>query len=218
MASCVTFPSVEIISIVRKTDQLLPFFNIIKGFLFCSLAALKLATEGKITAVGANEQYIGLGTKDGKIMVYEPYIHGRSLSQIVFSTQISSKYVSECAWNPMNSSKVAFSSFDRGISIFDVSQEKPIEGVLFLDSPPGTTHIKWSGQTEHMLVSCSYDGSVCVWNTDTKTCLVTHRLSNSSYSAMFMPTDENFVMCTGRRDTLVFFDIRSESPTKRNLF
>lgn len=174
--------------------------------------------EKKITAVSANEQYIGLGTKDGQVLVYKPYIVGRAFTQLVFTGQISTKYISECAWNPMNPSKVAFASFDRGINIFNMDQEEPNDGMVFLDSPPGTTHVKWSGQTEHLLVSCSYDGSVCVWNTDTKICLVTHMLSNSSYSAMFMPNDENYVICSGRRETLVVFDIRTKTASQRNIF
>lgn len=172
--------------------------------------------DKRITAVNSNEQYIGLGTKDGHIMVYKPYIVGQALTKIILTTQICTKYISECAWNPVNPSKVAFSSFERGIRIFDLELENPTEVEILLNSPPGTTHIKWSAQTEHLLVSCSYGGSVCVWDTNSKSCLVTYQLSNSAYSAMFMPTDENYVMCTGRRDTLVIFDIRSEASAKSN--
>lgn len=172
--------------------------------------------EEPITSVSANEQYVSLGTKNGYVVVCKPYIVQRTLSQIVFAELAGTKYISECAWNPINPAKVAAASFDGTITIFTVDKTKEADGIVKLKAPAGVTHIKWSGQNEHMLVSTDLDGLVCVWNTQTMTRVAEQHFSSSIYAVMFLPTDENYVMCVGRKETVVLFDIRATEPLKSN--
>lgn len=74
--------------------------------------------------------------------------------------------------------------------------------------------VKWSNQSEHKLVSTGGDHTVRVWNTLTKECIAWSEYDNRMFCAIFMPSDENFILCSGQWETLHCFDIRTHSVDK----
>jgi WD40 repeat protein len=57
-------------------------------------------------------------------------------------------------------------------------------------------------------VSCCNAGLVKVWDVEKPeiTCLSTHDIQSPAYSAIFLPTDGNFVVCGGHSTTIQIFD------------
>lgn len=78
----------------------------------------------------------------------------------------------------------------------------------------GTTFIRWSNESTNKLVSSGYDGTVRVWNTETRECIAMYQYDFTAYCAMFMPNDENYVMVCGVNETLHIFDCRKHTEIK----
>lgn len=182
--------------------------------------AIPLKTEEKITSTAAGSKYIVLGTQDGHVILYKPYIKGAILNKYVWSTKICTKYISEIAWSPVNSNKLAATSSTEGFKVFNCVADDDIQLVGSFMEMPGVTYVKWSNECEHRLVVTGFDGSVRVFDTETMTCTALYHSVSPMYSALFMPSDENFVMCTGKRETVRIFDRRNRmdnaSPKRRH--
>lgn len=70
----------------------------------------------------------------------------------------------------------------------------------------GLTCVKWSNESENKLVSTSFDNTVRVWNTEKLECISIYRFSDRLFSAIFYPTNDNFILCSGKSETLKMFD------------
>lgn len=74
----------------------------------------------------------------------------------------------------------------------------------------GVTWVKWSNESETRLVSTGFDNSVRVWDTETKECIALSEYTDQMFCAIFLPSDENFVACSGKSETMHIFDIREK--------
>lgn len=54
----------------------------------------------------------------------------------------------------------------------------------------GVSFVSWSKQSDHKLVSASFDNTVRVWNTQTMECIAWSEYENRMNCAIFMPTGE----------------------------
>lgn len=80
-----------------------------------------------------------------------------------------------------------------------------------LQTTNGTTYVKWSNESGNKLVSSGYDGTIRVWNTDTRECIAMNIYPTQMMCTMFMPNDENFVMACGYNETVHIFDCRKHT-------
>lgn len=113
----------------------------------------------------------------------------------------------------MRPTKLAVSCSEAGIFVFDFVSDTEITNVGELVGQKGVPYVKWSNESEHKLVSAGFDGTVRVWDVATLTCTSMYQYDCMMYSAMFMPSDENFIMCSGRYETLHIFDSRLHMHT-----
>lgn len=160
--------------------------------------------------MSANKKYVAVGTNDGELRILT-----LGLKEI-FNVKISKKYVSDISWNVVNPEKLAVCSADEKIHIIEnISNESDAPqfkdtGVL-AGHEQGLTWVKWSNESEYLLVSTSYDRTVRVWDTKAEECIALKRYKSKMYCAIFMPSNENFVLCSGQSETLHIFDIRTHS-------
>lgn len=117
----------------------------------------------------------------------------------------------------MRPTKLAVSCSESGIFVFDFVSDKEVTNVGELVGQKGVPYIKWSNESEHKLVSAGFDGTVRVWDVATLTCTSLYQYDCIMYAVMFMPSDENFIMCSGRYETLHIFDSRLHMHTLKPL-
>lgn len=151
------------------------------------------------SAVSANDEYVAVGLANGSVKVFDRQW------LVVWTKHLSKKYISSLAWSPVQPQKLAVASMDDKCHIVDIGSDAIDE---LVGHQSGVASVKWSQQSATKLVTASFDGSVRVWDTATKECTAWHRYDNRMFCAIFMPTDENYVICSGHSETLHIFDVR----------
>lgn len=108
--------------------------------------------------------------------------------QEIFSEKIAKKYLSELSWSALDKRKLAVSSNDNGISILSGSHRGFMRTGELIGHEAGVTFVSWSGQSEHKLVSASFDHTVRVWDTEKMQCIAWFEYENKMHCAAFLPT------------------------------
>jgi len=83
-------------------------------------------------------------------------------------------------WNKYNEFGFASGSTDRSVRVFDL--RKPMSPMLVLQGHQyGIRRLKCSPHSEHIIASCSYDMSVCIWNTQREDSLMMRAEHHSEF-------------------------------------
>lgn len=151
------------------------------------------------SSVSANGQYIAVGLANGTLKIFNGQMHE------IWSKQLSKKYISSLAWSPVRPMHLAVASMEDKIHLVEVGSDEVVD---LIGHQSGVACVKWSNQSATKLVSAGFDGSVRVWNTEQKECIAWNRYENRMFCAIFMPTDENYVMSSGQSETVHIFDVR----------
>lgn len=156
-----------------------------------------------VSSVSVNESHIAVGLADGEVKIL-----GGDLKELA-SKKISRKYVSEIAWNPINKNKLAIACTDDKIVLLELKADNTLEVTGELNGhTQSVAFVKWSDKNSNRLVSASFDGSVRVWDVEEGKCIAWNQYDNHMFCAIFMPTDENFILCSGKSETMHVFDVR----------
>lgn len=97
------------------------------------------------------------------------------------------------AWSSLDERKLAVSSSDDKIYILNASTSTDASTIGFekfgelVGHQSGVTWVHWSNQSEHKLVSASFDSTVRVWNTESLECIAWFESENRMYCAIFSP-------------------------------
>lgn len=161
--------------------------------------AVEVIEEGDIYSVGCSADYVALGTNFGCVMVYRPFLRQRILTTRLWCRQLSKRYISELAFSPLKPNRLAVAASDRGIHVFDCNTVQGSEPLLVCEliGHEGVTMVRWSGEHMQRLVSTGFDGTVRVWDVLTAECRALVQFGGVMCSALFMPTDENYVLAVG---------------------
>lgn len=93
-------------------------------------------------------------------------------------------------WSTVNRSKLAVSTSDNSIYILHHDGQNFAKIGELTGHQSGVTFVSWSGQSEHKLVSTSFDHTVRVWDTQTMDCIAWSEYANKMQCAAFLPTGE----------------------------
>lgn len=168
--------------------------------------------QSNVSSVCASIDLVAVGLANGTLKIFSLDM------KELWSETLSRKYLGEISWSSVNPSMLAVACDDGKIHLIEALKaddrfEFKRVGEL-VGHEQSVTCVKWSNQTEHLLVSASNDTSVRVWNTKEMKTIAWHAYESRMFSAIFMPTDENFVMCSGFAETLHIFDIRENLVEK----
>lgn len=97
------------------------------------------------------------------------------------------------SWSTVNPKKLAVASSDSNIFILQDDGEGFKKVGELKGHLSAVTAVNWSTQTEHKLVSSSFDHTVRVWNTETRECIAWSDYENKMHCAVFLPTG-NFIL------------------------
>lgn len=101
---------------------------------------------------------------------------------------LSKKYLSEISWSPTNPKKLAVSTNENSIFILEVDEQGFKKTGELVGHHSGVVSVEWSGQSEHKLVSASFDNTVRVWDTQKMECIAWSEYENKMFCAIFLPT------------------------------
>ncbi|CRK87478.1 CLUMA_CG001279, isoform A [Clunio marinus] len=65
--------------------------------------------------------------------------------------------------------------------------------------------VRFNKSGEH-LVSCCISGYIKVWNVESMSVVSSYSIDSQAYSAIFLPSNENFVVCGGQDSTIITFE------------
>lgn len=110
---------------------------------------------------------------------------------------------------------MAVASIDGSIHLFECVTDE--DGVMKVEERgilsghvQGVTWVKWSNESDTRLVSTGFDNSVRVWNTEIAECIALSEYTDKMFCAIFWPSDENLIACSGKSETLHIFDVREK--------
>lgn len=172
-----------------------------------------------VSAISLKNNYLFVGTQNGRLRLYarKPSSE-RSHFQYEFKKEleISSRYITEISWSPIATNKFAVISNANSIHIIEFMDETGLMEIvrkLEIKSPKAANScVKWSNRNENLLLTCGFDGAIRVWN-------LSNESPNESFiklyhcpmkCGLFLPTDEEVILCAGISTSLEFVDMRTE--------
>nr|CAD7455170.1 unnamed protein product [Timema tahoe] len=93
-------------------------------------------------------------------------------------------------------SRLCCASFDGTVSICNVTASPPVVDVVFRGHTKGVTACDWSVSND-LMVSCSLDGTICLWDVASRRCLRVVRdqvVGAELLSCVFQPANNNMVI------------------------
>lgn len=159
------------------------------------------------STVSSNGIWLSIGRQTGEFLICEL---NEKFTKIC-EERVFDKYVCCLAWNPLNKNKLAVASAEKDIYIFDCSNIKVglnLIGVL-RGHLSGVTSLKWNHNLENLLCSSSVDGSVRVWDCSKLETISVRKFDCCIITAMFSPTDDNFIISGGQENGVQIYDYRN---------
>lgn len=165
-------------------------------------------------SIGACAQYLAFGSGDGYVMVYTPQLNDDKLVTELWRRKLSARYISECTFSPVQMTRLAVATSTEGIHVFECCGNGEPLLVNELIGHEGVTMARWSAEHPDRLVSSGFDGTVRVWDVVSGQCTAMMQFGSVMCSALFAPTDENYVLAVGMSEMVRVFDVRKHANVK----
>lgn len=183
-----------------------------------STDAIALLDINGVSTISQRDQYLLVGTQKGRLQLYER----RGSDHLYFEYQLKaelelcSRYISEISWSPIATNIMAVISNGNGIHIIEFNPktgELSTKRKLEVKSTKAAhVCVKWSNRNENLLLTCGLDGAIRVWDLSQES--DSERFTKLYHCPMtcglFLPTDEDVVLCAGKSTSLEFIDMRKE--------
>ncbi|XP_058126017.1 protein rigor mortis isoform X1 [Anopheles coustani] len=158
----------------------------------------------EVSYVSAKNNLCFVGTQNGTVYINDL---DNNMQQI-YKRKITKRYVSALEYK-LN--WLAVGSNDHNISLINFTDGGIVDNdgkniTLLEGHDDGICKLRWSRGESMLLVSCSFDTTIRVWNAPAGTCLSVFRPGYFIYGAMFSPLDENIILYVGKGCSLSFFD------------
>uniref|UniRef100_A0A182JMI9 Uncharacterized protein n=1 Tax=Anopheles atroparvus TaxID=41427 RepID=A0A182JMI9_ANOAO len=158
---------------------------------------------GEVSNVYATNNLCFVGSQNGTVYISDLEDNLRQLYQ----RKIAKRYISALDFKQnwlavgSNDSNISLINFTDGIVENDGKNITVLEG-----HKDGICKLRWNRGEEMLLVSCSFDSTIRVWNALSATCLNVFHAGYFVYGVIFSPLDENIILYIGKGCSLSFFD------------
>ncbi|XP_013115871.2 protein rigor mortis [Stomoxys calcitrans] len=172
-----------------------------------------------VSALSVRNNFLFAGTQNGRLRLYERKCSDQSFQldyDLKKELELSSRYITDIVWSPIATNKLAVISNANNIHILKFEDETgSLEIVRKIDiksGKAGNSCAKWSNRNENLLLTCGFDGAIRVWD-------LSSEANNESFvklyhcpmkCGLFLPTDEDVLLCAGTSTSLEFIDMRVE--------
>ncbi|XP_067631109.1 protein rigor mortis [Eurosta solidaginis] len=169
-----------------------------------------------VSTVSVRGHILYVGTQRGHIQVYHrnpklPYSY-----ILMQDAPLAPRYITEIAWSPIATDHVAVVANANNIHILKVNGADglltPVQRIEIKNPKAANACIKWSNHNANEFLTCGFDGGIRVWD-------LTYSTNEEKFlkqfpcpmtCGLFLPTDENIVMCAGKSTSVELFDMRLE--------
>lgn len=158
-------------------------------------------------SVAANRDLLAVGNGNGDIV----FADISKNFYVLYSRNISKKYIGMMTWHE-NKLAVATESGVTFIKHVDSSISELIdENLLKLGGHHGRVFSVRFNKAGNFLVSCCFGGLVKVWDIESLTSISNFSMKTLAYSAIFLPSNEDIIMCGGQESTVLTYNWRQHS-------
>uniref|UniRef100_W8BGC4 Protein rigor mortis n=1 Tax=Ceratitis capitata TaxID=7213 RepID=W8BGC4_CERCA len=173
-----------------------------------------------VSSVSVRGGVLYVGTQNGHVQVYHrspnsPYSYIKKQD-----VPLATRYITEIAWSPIASDHVAVVANSNTIHILKASNGDGlltlVQTITMKPRKAANAWVKWSNHNANEFLTCGFDGCVRVWDlksTNTNEEKFLKQFPCPMTCGLFLPTDEQIVMCAGKSTSLEMFDMRLEQTT-----
>ncbi|KAH8257917.1 hypothetical protein KR038_002991 [Drosophila bunnanda] len=159
--------------------------------------------------------FLFIGTDDGMLQLHERVSgSGQAWTPFIRQSALLSRYVCDIVWSPMDNNKFAVAGNDKLIYImrFQPADRNWTTEHTFTakGDKASVTSLRWSHSKVNILLSFHIEGKVYMWNTnEPEKPPLTITYHCPMWCGMFLPSNENIIMCSGKAISLELIDIKS---------
>ena len=188
----------ESVVLIACDGQKLVYYNQKDQWKITAVARLKHSAS---VAVNGNILAVGFGNGDLQI------VDLANNFQVVTTKNISRKYIGMMSWH----NNTLAVSFDNGVTLIkhvDGTSDIPDENLLKLQGHKGRVFSVRFNKAGTLLVSCCVSGYIKVWDLETLTAISSFSIDTLAYTAIFLPSNEDFLVCGGQDLTVLMQEWR----------
>lgn len=150
-------------------------------------------------SIAVNAGIMAVGNGNGELMIVD--INKKFF--ILMQKKISRKYIGMMTWH---GNSLAISS-EAGITLIkhidEATKQISDQDLLHLVGHKGRVFSVRFNKTGSLLVSSCVSGYVKVWDVETLTAISSFKIDTLAYTAIFLPTNEDFIVCGGQDSTVM---------------
>lgn len=159
--------------------------------------------------------FLFIGTDDGTLQLHERCSGGgQAWSPFIRHSALLTRYVCDIAWSPLDVNRFAVAGNDKFIYVmeFEPADRNWTTQHTFTANAEkaSVTSLKWSQTQKHLLLSFHIEGKVCLWSTnEPEKPPLTITYHCPMWCGMFLPSNENIIMCSGKAISIELIDIKN---------
>jgi len=156
-----------------------------------------------------------VGTDDGLLQLHERDSGmDKSWTPFIRQSALLARYVTDIAWCPLDSNKFAVAGNDKSVYVMEFQPAernwRTLHTFTANAEKASITSLKWSHTQKHLLLTFHIEGKVCLWNcNEPEKPPLTITYHCPMWCGMFLPTNENIIMCSGKALSVELIDIKA---------
>lgn len=172
------------------------------------------------SSISVRGRYLFVGTQNGHVEIFKEKEGPKISYELVGSLEICPRYVTDISWSPINTSRFAVASMSKKIRVFNFNEKEGTASlardIIINSSSASNANVKWSNLRDNMLLASGFDGAMRVWdlNSQRDDEFFLKQFPCPMTCGMFLPSDENTVMCAGRSTSIEMFNMLLETTQK----
>lgn len=164
----------------------------------------------EINSISTSEKHLALGTSRGDLLICDMSCDFRVLMQ----KKLCKKYIGMMSWH--GAQKLAISTetgvtlirdVDKFIATATTTTAPEVPEILTtLSKHKGRVYSVRFNKAGDQVVACCMHGYVDIWSVNDGKLLASMNIETPAYTALFLPTNENTVICGGQDSTVLAFE------------
>ncbi|XP_055917595.1 protein rigor mortis [Eupeodes corollae] len=173
------------------------------------------------SSISVRNKYLFVGTQNGHVEIFKQKDSSKISYDLIRSLEICPRYVTDICWSPINTSRFAVASMSKKIRVFNFNENNGTASlardiVINSSSSAANANVKWSNLRDNMLLASGFDGAMRVWdlNSQRDDEFFLKQFQCPMTCGMFLPSDENTIICAGRTTSIEMFNMLLENTQK----
>ncbi|KAH8373016.1 hypothetical protein KR009_010268 [Drosophila setifemur] len=208
----------EIYSLVWQDSNIYFIVNRVLGFFDLSKSKgdpIIVNSIPRPSYLSVRGNFLFVGTDDGMLQLHQRNSdNAKTWSPFIRQSALLARYVTDIAWNPLDTNKFAVVGNDKWVWVMEFQPEernwRKLHAFKATAEKASITSMKWSNSLKHLLLTFHIEGTVCLWSTDEpEKPPLTITYHCPMWCGIFLPSDENIIMCSGKTVSVELIDIKN---------